>query len=249
MELLMVRGELENAWLQRYERWASIYDEEHQIAGWSRQGLLRRLALVLQIIHTTNLGKGSFILDLGAGPGTYTRAISGIGHRCLGFDYSRKALEAARKKGSEEPYIQGEAYELPFRSNTFAAVVCVGVLQSLETPKKALKEMQRVLRPGGHLLVDGLNDLFWVHRLRSRREKRVEKKRMSYYDPFAIQAEAQSLGFESSRLHWLAIPESLQTLLNGSSRRNGFWLPRLFGHAFLLHAQKGQKSIDGERSC
>ena len=96
----MVKGELEKSWQARYERWASVYEEDHNITGWSCGGLSRRLELILRLLSC--LKPGSLVLDLGSGPGTYTRAINQSGHRCLGVDYSPKVFEAARKKALAE---------------------------------------------------------------------------------------------------------------------------------------------------
>ncbi|HWP59900.1 MAG TPA: class I SAM-dependent methyltransferase [Candidatus Acidoferrales bacterium] len=231
--------ELEKAWLERYERWASAHAEDHRIAGWSEAGLKRRLALVLQRLSTLHLKPNSLVLDLGAGPGTYTRAISKIGHRCLGLDYSKKVIDAARRRGGNESYVQGEAYRLPFRRNAFDVVICIGVLQSLDRPLQALREINRVLVPDGHLMIDGLNRLFWLHRMRSWREKRIyRQERMRYYDPFALAREVESLGFGALRVSWLAVPEAVQGWLNAASAETGPLAASLFGHAFLLQGRK-----------
>lgn len=235
----MTNGELERSWLLRYERWATVYEEEHRIAGWSEQGLSRRLAMVLELICKTVWKPASLILDLGAGPGTYTRAINQIGHRCVGLDYSRKVLEAAKKKGAKESYVQGEAYRLPFRNGIFDAVVCIGVLQSLEQQETALEEMRRVLGPGGQLFLDGLNSLFWMHNLRHWKHAiKGEKKRMSFYNPYHIQEQAERLGFLEVRLHWLAVPAFFQVWVNRSCKANSRLVSRLAGHAFLIEARK-----------
>jgi SAM-dependent methyltransferase len=246
----MAKPELEKAWFDRYERWASLHEQEYRIAGWSATGLSRRLALVLHQLRGLELEPKSLVLDLGAGPGTYTRAITKIGHRCLGLDYSKKVIDAARKRGEGETYLQGEAYHLPFRRDVFSVVVCVGVLQSLQRPIAALEEINRVLIPGGHLLLDGLNRLFWAHQLRTWREKRAHhQERMRAYDPFALIQDTQILGFDQSRLHWLAVPASLQAWLNRAQKETGPFAARLFGHAFLLHARKVKEPEKGHPVC
>jgi len=234
----MAQWELEKSWELRYERWAALYKEDHQIAGWSSNGLSRRLTLVLDLISQADLRPSSLILDLGAGPGTYTRAMNHIGHHCVGVDYSRKVIEIARTRGSKEIYIQGEAYHLPFRNGSFNAVVCMGVLQSLARSEVALREMGRVLAPGGHLFLEGLSSLFWLHRFRCWRDSvRGEPKRMSYYDPYRILRETERLGFSDVRIHWLTAPEFLQPWFK-AARENSLLAAQLAGYAFLLHGRK-----------
>ena len=235
----MVSGRLEESWHSRYERWATQHQSEYQIAGWSEQGLARRLALVLRLIDQTNLKSGRLVLDLGAGPGTYTRALVRRGHQCLGLDYSWNVINIAKRKDVTGRYLQGEAYHLPFQNRSFDAVLCIGVLQSLQSPKQAILEMHRVLKPGGYLLLDGLNGLFWLHGVRSWREtmKGLEK-RMSYYNPFKLTEEMERFGLREAQIHWLTMPTPFQSWLPGAGKNESHLLARLFGYAFLILARK-----------
>src|SRR6185503_20543021 len=108
----MTELDFERTWQARYEQWAIEYDADHLISGWSADGLARRFKLIFTLLWRADLKPGSRVLDLGAGPGTYTRAISAKGLRCIGVDYSHNVLTAAKRKGNSEPYIQAEAYNL-----------------------------------------------------------------------------------------------------------------------------------------
>ena len=118
-------------------------------------------------------------------------------------------------------------------------LLCVGVLQSLQSIDMAIAEMRRVLRPGGYLLLDGLNSLFWLHGVRSLKEKlRGLEKRMSFYDPFRLATQIERIGLSAPQIHWLTIPEALQSSCAGAKRSRSRLLSLLFGHAFLIVAQK-----------
>jgi ubiquinone/menaquinone biosynthesis C-methylase UbiE len=54
-------------------------------------------------------------------------------------------------------YVQGEAYQLPFRAATFDLILAIGIFQALAAPERALDEIARVLRPGGHVILEALN--------------------------------------------------------------------------------------------
>jgi len=234
----MVSGRLEESWHSRYERWATQHQSEYQIAGWSEQGLARRLDLVLRIIGQTNLKSGSLLLDLGAGPGTYTRALGTRGHQCLGLDYSWNVINIAKRKDVTGRYLQGEAYHLPFQNRSFDAILCIGVLQSLESPKEAILEMRRILKPQGYLLLDGLNSLFWLHTVRNWRERiKGTEKRMSYYSPFEVIEEMSRFGLGQTQIHWLATPEVFQPSLLVRGKYQNHLFARLFGYAFLILAR------------
>jgi SAM-dependent methyltransferase len=238
-----MHDELEKEWHDRYERWATIHASEHLVSGWSERGLSRRLSLVLHSMAHAKMKPGSRFLDLGAGPGTYTRTLKKIGHSCFGLDYSRKVLAIARSKDKDGSYVQGEAYNLPFRQEWFGGVICIGVLQSLANVPLALSEMERVLTPGGYLFVDGLNSLYWIHRLKTLKNTLSGARgRMSYYNPFYLADELEKLGFEQTRIDWLAMPERAQPCVKYLSRRRSFLLSPIFGYAFLISTQKRGKS-------
>lgn len=232
-------GRLEKEWHARYERWAASHATEHLVSGWSERGLSRRLALVLHCIADAGVKPGSRMLDLGAGPGVYTRSLKEFGHSCLGLDYSRKVLAIAKSKDKSGYYVQGEAYNLPFKQEWFEGVICIGVLQSLSNVRLALSEIGRVLAPGGYLFVDGLNSLYWIHSLKTLKERvSGAGNRMSYYNPFHLADELEKLGFGRTRISWLAMPESVQPCVKFLSRNRSLFLSPFFGYAFLISTQK-----------
>jgi SAM-dependent methyltransferase len=149
----------EAEWRARFERFARTYADEALISGWSDAGLRRRLNLFGALLRSLGLPESSRVLDLGCGAGTYVRLLAGLGHRAIGLDYSLPSLERARAADPEGAgaYVSGEAYQLPFGDGTFDLVVSIGVLQALAEPEAALAEIARVARPGGVVVVEGLN--------------------------------------------------------------------------------------------
>lgn len=234
----MTQTTLERSWHERYERWAQQHQLEHQIAGWSEDGLTRRVALVLSAMRESNLESGSRILDLGSGPGTYVRTLKHQGFNCLGLDYSWNVTKLAKSKDARGSYLLGEAYHLPFQTGTFDGLLCIGVMQSLGFAREAIREMQRVLRPFGHLFLDGLNSCFWLHALRLEKE-RIQKRerRMSYYNPFKIAQEIGEMGLRDPRIHWLTIPGHMGGFSQSTSAK-AYLTSFCFGYAFLISARK-----------
>lgn len=230
---------LERDWHARYERWATTHASDHLVSGWSEHGLARRLALVLRSIAEAGVKPAGKILDLGAGPGTYSRSLKELGYRCVGLDYSVKVLGIAKNRDNDGDYVQAEAYHLPLKGGQFDGLICIGVVQSLSSVSLAAAEMSRVLRPGGYLFLDGLNSLFWLHSYRTLRERMAGRdKRMSYYDPFQLRRQLAQLGFDQVTIHWLAMPEGLQTSVRLLGGIGGRMFSRLFGYAFLISARK-----------
>lgn len=96
------------------------------------------------------------LLDCGSGPGTITLGLARVvdAGEVVGLDIDSdqvdRATELAAQKGVENVSFQtGSVYSLPFESESFDAVFAHAVLQHLKEPVLALREMRRVLRPGG----------------------------------------------------------------------------------------------------
>ena len=99
------------------------------------------------------------VLDLGCGPGNFTRSIAEYGKetKVVGFDLARQMLDRAvhltrDARFSNVSYVRGNALSLPFRSGAFDAVICCGALQVFTNYEKALAEISRVLRVGGEFV-------------------------------------------------------------------------------------------------
>jgi demethylmenaquinone methyltransferase/2-methoxy-6-polyprenyl-1,4-benzoquinol methylase len=95
------------------------------------------------------------ILDLGCGPGTISMDLLGISNEVWGIDISGDMIRIASERcrgteaGARMFFGVGDAENLNFPDNFFDAVVCLGVLRYLGSLEKGLKEIRRVLRPGG----------------------------------------------------------------------------------------------------
>jgi len=98
-----------------------------------------------------NYGK---ILDVGCGIGSFEQNLPNLS--IIGLDIAEEMLEEARTR-SDKTFIQGNAEELQFKDSTFDAVFTVTTLEFLDDYRKAIKEIARVTKPKGKLLVMMLN--------------------------------------------------------------------------------------------
>lgn len=95
---------------------------------------------------------GDRVLDACCGTGDLALAdLRAGGARVTGLDFSERMLERARAKSSEVEWVQGDALALPFADGSFdGATVGFGV-RNLDDLEAGLRELRRVLRPGGRL--------------------------------------------------------------------------------------------------
>jgi len=88
------------------------------------------------------------ILDVGCGTGFMSMILSELGHDVVGLDISkgmvRVAIEKTKRKNVKIDFKLGDAENLPFRDNTFDAVVSRHLIWTLPNPKKAISEFARV---------------------------------------------------------------------------------------------------------
>jgi ubiquinone/menaquinone biosynthesis C-methylase UbiE len=103
------------------------------------------------------LRDGLSLLDVGCGPGTITADLAGriTGGSVVGVDLPADVIAAAQTQfGSANLRFEvGDVYALSFADESFDLVYAHQVLQHLGDPVAALREMLRVLRPGGHVAV------------------------------------------------------------------------------------------------
>lgn len=100
------------------------------------------------------------VLDVGAGGGRFARELAQDGAEVIALDRSHAMSAAARLrgKGGRHPVrlVTGDALALPFRDDSFDTVVAVTLLCFLVKPGNAVREMARVTRPDGKVVVGDL---------------------------------------------------------------------------------------------
>ena len=94
------------------------------------------------------------VLEIGAGTGRIALPLMGAGIDVTGLDLSLPMLERfAEKAGGSVPLVQADATRLPFRDGSFGAAYAVHVLHLVPDWQTAVRELVRVVAPGGVLLV------------------------------------------------------------------------------------------------
>ena len=98
------------------------------------------------------------ILDAGCGNGRHCKHIirrADADAQIFAFDLSQRMLKRAnrRVKGNRVHYVAADLLRLPYSDGFFDAIVCGWVLEHLPDPRPGLRELTRILRPGGKLLL------------------------------------------------------------------------------------------------
>jgi len=140
-------GRLPAEGVQRmFDRIAPVYDAMNRVMTLGLDQRWRR-ATVRETVRP-----GDYVLDACCGTGDLAVAAHEAGAAgVVGLDFSERMLERARRKAPELEWVQGDVLALPFEDARFeSAVVGFGV-RNVEDLEAALKELRRVLRPGGRL--------------------------------------------------------------------------------------------------
>jgi ubiquinone/menaquinone biosynthesis C-methylase UbiE len=139
---------------------------EGMIATWYAKNTGKSMAEFRNLAKriADGLRSGDRVLEVAPGPGYLAVELARLGpYRIAGLDVSRTfvrlALENAAHAGVEVDFQEGDAAALPFAADMFDFIVCRAAFKNFSDPIGALREMHRVLRPGGRaMIIDMRND-------------------------------------------------------------------------------------------
>jgi SAM-dependent methyltransferase len=162
---------------------------------WWFVGRRRILLQVLDQYIGKDHGHGKRILDVGCGTGTMLTYLGSYG-KAEGVDIDEEAVGYCRERGLVDVSL-GEAATLPFPDGTFDLVTGLDVIEHLDDDVGALREMRRVLHPGGHVLVTvPAHRFMWG----DQDEVNMHKRR---YVAGEIRDRLNSTGFEVVRVSYI----------------------------------------------
>ncbi len=161
-------------------------------------------------MQNLELHAGEYLLDIGCGTG---RLLEAIGKKypdviLAGIDISQEMLDIAGKRLSKKIHIErSEAEKLPFAAEKFEVIVLGNMFHYIREPMLALKEMMRVLKPGGRIVItDWCNDYMscqvygLVLRVFNQAHCKTYKKRECYQ--LLYSSGFDDIKIESYKINW-----------------------------------------------
>ena len=137
---------------------------------------------------------GAEVLSVGCGPGVIIRELCTLDDsiRATGLDISEERVQEARQRNSENPqakFVRGDAQAMDFASNSFDLVYSRMLLQYVKEKERTVREMTRVCKRGGTVLLQDLDgQLLWHYpedpAVQRTVEKVVQALAVTGFDPF-----------------------------------------------------------------
>jgi ubiquinone/menaquinone biosynthesis C-methylase UbiE len=125
-----------------------IYDKIGTTYNQTRRADAR---IIKRIVELLDLPEGARILDVGAGTGSYSRALADMGYQLTALEPSRVMREQALD-GSQITWVSGIAEALPFADRAFDAAILILCIHHFNDPAAALREVRRVSGAGPILI-------------------------------------------------------------------------------------------------
>lgn len=150
------------------------------------------------------IGYRAEILDVGSGAGFFANEAAVAGHKVTGLDVSDASLKVAELMDRTQTvrYVEGNAYHMPFRKESFDVVVALDLLEHVSDPEKIMSEMTRVLRPGGLLFFHTVNRTALSYFLISKGKWFIKQTPAMYFDfslfrrPETVDQWCEEMGLE-----------------------------------------------------
>ena len=128
-----------------FDRIAPVYDAMNRVMTMGLDLRWRRLTAEAVVQN------GNEVLDACCGTGDLAVADERVGGEVTGLDFSERMLDRARSKSATVSWVQGDVLAMPFQDASFDVVTVGFGIRNVEDLEAVLRELARVLRPGGRL--------------------------------------------------------------------------------------------------
>ncbi len=189
------KGQLFDEWPEAYDQWFTT----------PIGSLVKKYEAEL-ILDLLKPGKGEIILDAGCGTGIFTLDILSPGSNVVGLDISFPMLIRSGRKFREFPFyaVLADMSNLPFQESSFDKVVSITALEFIRDAKSAARELFRVTRSGGTVVIATLNSLSpWASkRVAEAKEKHSIFEKAIFRSPDDLYSLRREKGVVKTAIHF-----------------------------------------------
>lgn len=166
--------------MENYDSIKHAYEEEYDFANGTRKirKVDEQFPYIIQGLNSLEKKENIYILDAGCGDGMYINGLKELGYtQIIGLDLFDEIADKSTN------YVRGSIDELPFEENVFDFVYCTSCVNYLEDVESGIKEMSRVLKKGGILLITVTTkySLFSLHRILKKILKLKNTNHINYH--------------------------------------------------------------------
>jgi demethylmenaquinone methyltransferase/2-methoxy-6-polyprenyl-1,4-benzoquinol methylase len=140
-----------------FDRVAARYDLVNDVLSMGQDRAWRR-----RTVEAVDARPGQRVLDLAAGTGTSSEPFAYAGATVVPTDLSLGMLEVGKRRRPALSFVAADALRLPYADAAFDAVTISFGIRNIEDPAAALRELHRVTRPGGRLVVCEFSTPTWA---------------------------------------------------------------------------------------
>jgi demethylmenaquinone methyltransferase/2-methoxy-6-polyprenyl-1,4-benzoquinol methylase len=215
---------------EMFDRIAPRYDALNRVMSVGLDQRWRRRAL-----EKISVGPDDLVLDLACGTGDFCELAKNRGARVVGVDFALQMLRTARSRGLDFASVQGDGEWLPFRSSSVDVVTCGFALRNFVLLDAVMREIARVVRPGGRIALIDVDRPSWAP---------LRVAHSLYFDRIVplvggLVSDRQAYRYLPQSTAYLPPPEELKNLLSAA----GFLEVRreilLLGSAQILTGERG----------
>ncbi|WP_327354182.1 demethylmenaquinone methyltransferase [Streptomyces sp. NBC_01304] len=136
---------------------AEKYDVTNDVLSLGQARLWRK-----EVARAVDARPAQKILDLAAGTATSSLPFAQAGAYVVPCDFSLGMLQVGKKRNPHLPLTAGDATKLPFQDNVFDAVTISFGLRNVQETDQALRELYRVTKPGGRVVICEFSQPTWT---------------------------------------------------------------------------------------
>ncbi|MGW5737422.1 MULTISPECIES: demethylmenaquinone methyltransferase [Streptomyces] len=136
---------------------AERYDLTNDVLSFGQARLWRK-----EVAKAVDARPAQKVLDLAAGTATSSQPFARAGAYVVPCDFSLGMLQVGKARHPWMPFTAGDATKLPFKDDTFDAVTISFGLRNVHETDQALREMYRVTKPGGRVVICEFSHATWA---------------------------------------------------------------------------------------